>query len=92
LRKKHEVLHAVSALRGQLADLESTIDASSLSPDALDDSVVTQTLIDLAEEDAKVPLLTSQPVVSPQHEATSGHPSTEKAPATFFSPPGPEGA
>jgi DivIVA domain-containing protein len=93
LRKKHEVLHALSALRGQLADLESTIEASSLSPDALDDSVVTQTLIDLrqAEEDARVPSLTSQPVVAPQHEATSAHPSAEKAPATFFSPPEPEG-
>lgn len=50
VRRKHEVLHALAALRSDLADMESTIEAAAVSPDAIDDSIVNQTLIDLREQ------------------------------------------
>lgn len=55
LRKKHELMHSIKSLRTDLADIEAGLEASSLSPDALDDSIINQTLIDLraAEERAR---------------------------------------
>ncbi|MFV2038912.1 MAG: DivIVA domain-containing protein, partial [Acidimicrobiales bacterium] len=55
LRRKHDVLHALSALRTDLTEMEDTLEASALSPESLDDSIVNQTLIDLRQSEAPAP-------------------------------------
>ncbi len=91
LRKKHEVLHSLSSLRAQLSDLESTVETSALSPDALDDAVVSQTLIDLRESQRQpVAVAPPPPTPSPspmRQPESAGHPSAERNTSTFFSPP-----
>lgn len=72
LRRKHEVLHALSGLRSQLAELEATVETTALSPDALDDSIVSQTLIDLRESKASVASAPPPPISGEGHPSGGG--------------------
>ncbi|MGI9625075.1 MAG: DivIVA domain-containing protein [Acidimicrobiales bacterium] len=47
VRRKHEVLHALAGVREGLMGMENTLESTALSPDAIDDDIVAQTLIDL---------------------------------------------
>ena len=49
VRGKHEILHALSSLRSDLTAMESSLEANAITPEAIDDSIVTQTLIDLRD-------------------------------------------
>ena len=76
VRRKHDMAAALSSMRGDLASMESTLEAAALSPDALGDDVIDQTLIDLRE---------SQRVHAPVAPAPA-HPSTA-ATSSIFTPP-----
>lgn len=52
VRRKHEILRALTALRGELTTMENNIEATALTPGAIDDNIVNQTLIDLREAQA----------------------------------------
>ncbi len=73
VRRKHDIAAALSSLRGDLTAMESTLDNTALSPDALDDDIIDQTLIDLreAEQVAASPAPPSAPTAHPSTAATS---------------------
>jgi DivIVA domain-containing protein len=77
LRRKHDMAVALSSLRGDLTAMESTLGGAALSPDALADDVIDQTLIDLRD---------AQRVSAPPAPAAPTHPSTT-ATASIFTPP-----
>jgi DivIVA domain-containing protein len=77
VRRKHDMAAALSSLRSDLAAMESTLDAAALSPDALGDDVIDQTLIDLRESQ-RVPAQAASPAPA--------HPSTA-ATSSIFTPP-----
>lgn len=81
LRRKHEILHAVSALRADLTGIETGLEASALSPDALSDDLVERNLIDLREAERSRP---SAPTAS--LDTPAAHPS---AGGSFVPPPEP---
>jgi len=83
LRRKHEVLHAFSELRSNLSGMESHLEAAALSPDALDDDMIDQALIDLREH-APVAAAPPPPLAAPA--PPSVHPSTG-ATSSIFTPP-----
>lgn len=101
VRRKHEVQHALSALRTELTAVESTFEAATLSPSALDDSIVNQTLIDLREREAAAAAAASSaapppPPPPPAAQAPASgatpapggaHPAHPASSSTFFSPP-----
>ncbi len=71
LRRKHEVQHALSSIRSDLTAMEEHLGESALSPDALDDSIINQTLVDLRA---------AQPGESvPSHAAQAAQPAPAAA-------------
>lgn len=97
VRSKHEVLHALAALQSDLAKMEETLQVTALSPEALDDNIVNQTLIDLRESQAPAPPPSSPAAPAPTTEMAPPPPpppveqqssAANPAPSgTFFNPP-----
>jgi DivIVA domain-containing protein len=66
VRRKHEVLHTLATLKTDLAAMESSLEATAISPDSIDDNIVSQTLIDLREaEEAQRAAATPPPAFAP---------------------------
>jgi DivIVA domain-containing protein len=94
LRRKHELLHSLSTLRASLAEIEGGLEASALSPDVLDDSIVSQTLIDLRADGTRTAQHALERDVTPEagvadepgHPAAT-HPAATNNASTFFAPP-----
>ena len=83
LRRKHEILHAVSAMRGDLDAMETRLEAAALSPDAISDDIVNQTLIDLREAQRGAAIAAAEPPAMPESPEM---PEPAPAPATPPSP------
>ncbi len=49
VRRKHEVLHTLATLKSELSAMESSLEATAISPDSIDDSIVDDTLVSLRE-------------------------------------------
>ena len=98
LRRKHEILHALAAMRGDLDAMESRLDSAALTPDAINDEIVNRTLIDLreAQRDAMAtaaePLSVPEPTpapAAPQPPATQAAPEVPSEHPAAASPPPP---
>ena len=73
LRKKHEILAAMRAAKVSIADAEDALGDTSLAPEALSDSLVSETIIDIRDEADDTP---PPPVEHPSGNGVS-----------FFTPP-----
>ena len=79
LRRKHEVLHALSTLRADLAELETGLESAALSADSIDDSIINQTLTDLREAEAAH--ATAPPVTAAPAPAQTTTPAADETPS-----------
>ena len=77
VRHKHELAATLSSMRRDLVAMETALEAAAVSPAALGDELVEQTLIYLRE---------SQRAAAPSVPSAPAHPSTA-ATASIFSPP-----
>ncbi|MEM7288331.1 MAG: DivIVA domain-containing protein [Actinomycetota bacterium] len=93
LRRKHEILHALAALRGDLTAMESRLDSAALTPDAINDEIVNRTLIDLreAQRDALAtaadPITVPEPAAAPETPAPAPPTAADPAPAEMPAAP-----
>ncbi len=92
LRRKNEVLHAMTSVQTDLADIQGTLASTALSPDSLDDSIVNQTLVDLrqSEAPAEAAAVAQSGAGAPPAPAVAVEAPENAHPAatgTFFSPP-----
>ena len=87
LRRKHEVLHALSSLKSDLTAMEQNLEATALSPESLDDGIINQTLIDLREAQAAA----APPAAAPPAATPATAPPTA-ADQTVAPPPPPPAA
>ncbi len=79
LRRKHEILHALAALRGDLDAMESRLDSAALTPDAINDEIVNRTLIDLREAQRDALATAAEPISVPE-EPVSPQPAAPQEP------------
>lgn len=85
VRRKHELLNVIGGIQADLGAMHATLEATAISPEAIDDDIVDQTLIDLREAQAAAaaaaapaPAPAPAPTVPP---ATADHAAEEPAPA-----------
>lgn len=79
LRRKHEILHALSAMRGDLDAMESRLDSAALTPDAINDEIVNRTLIDLREAQRDALAAAAEPLSVPEPAPAAPQPPTAQA-------------
>ena len=75
LRRKHEILHALAALRGDLDAMESRLDSAALTPDAINDEIVNRTLIDLREAQRDALATAAEPIAVPEEPVAAPAPA-----------------
>ena len=83
LRRKHEILHALAAMRGDLDAMESRLDSAALTPDAINDEIVNRTLIDLREAQRDAMATAAEPLSVPEPTPA---PAAPQPPATQAAP------
>ena len=87
LRRKHEILHALSAMRGDLDAMESRLDSAALTPDAINDEIINRTLIDLREAQRDALATAAEPIAVPEPEPAPAAPQPPSAEAVPQMPP-----